>query len=276
MHSEQIFKLIEKASQAKRPAARERILADLVRDEEGRRVLSTVVDSLPPFQGDIPEPDYAEKVPSRVMGDASWALLDDLRRARLSGRKATTEIQDQVDSLSANSAELFSRILRKDLGISADSIKSVLAGYTEQMRQYDALMADEPRLLEQVREINARLDQMGALRLANLILARFEAEPRLASLTIELGEEKFDNGYFITPMAVQSFNAAGKEITGKADEDMTDVLREMNLNELPEDIIEGGIDVERATAEECGYFRDRFAMGIGLIERPDTLAKARP
>ncbi len=152
----------------------------------------------------------------------------------------------------------------------------MLAGYTEQMRQYDALMADEPRLLEQVREINARLDQMGALRLANLILARFEAEPRLASLTIELGEEKFDNGYFITPMAVQSFNAAGKEITGKADEDMTDVLREMNLNELPEDIIEGGIDVERATAEECGYFRDRFAMGIGLIERPEKLAKARP
>lgn len=113
LNSDDIYHLIERVAADSKKTAKEALLREHAYDELLKRVLEMALN---PFK------TYGVKaLPTRtgsgnlVCEERHWRLLDDLRTRELTGGAARAAIQDALNGLSVESAQLFSRILRKDL-----------------------------------------------------------------------------------------------------------------------------------------------------------------
>lgn len=113
MNSDDIYALIERIAADPKKTAKEALLREHAGDEELKRVLELAfnpfktygVKALPPRTGDG----------QLVFEERHWRLIENLRTRELTGSAARTAIADAFNSLSAASAQLLGRILRKDL-----------------------------------------------------------------------------------------------------------------------------------------------------------------
>ena len=113
MNSNDIFALIEQVAADPKKTAKEAMLREHAGDETLKRVLELALN---PFK------TYGVKaLPVRtgngdlVFEERHWKLIDDLRTRELTGGAARSAITDALNGLSAESAQLLGRILRKDL-----------------------------------------------------------------------------------------------------------------------------------------------------------------
>lgn len=113
MNSDDILSLIDRIAADSKKTAKESMLREHAGDETLKRVLDLALN---PFK------TYGVKaLPKRAgagtqnFGDEHWSLIEALRTRALTGGAARTAIQAAMDQLSAPSAELLSRILRKDM-----------------------------------------------------------------------------------------------------------------------------------------------------------------
>lgn len=113
MNSNDIFALIERIAADPKKTAKEAMLREHAGDESLKRVLELAFN---PFK------TYGVKaLPARtgngdlVFEARHWQLIEDLRARELTGGAARAAIADAFNGLSAESAQLLGRILRKDL-----------------------------------------------------------------------------------------------------------------------------------------------------------------
>ena len=113
LNSDYILHLIERIAADSKKTAKEALLREHAGDEMLKRELEMALN---PFK------TYGVKaLPTRagdgclVIEERHWRLLDDLCTPELSGGAPRAGISDALNGLSAESAQFFSRILRKDL-----------------------------------------------------------------------------------------------------------------------------------------------------------------
>jgi DNA ligase-1 len=125
MNSNDIYQLLERIAADSKKTAKEAMLGEHVEDETLRRVLELALN---PFK------TYGVKaLPTRtgsgdlVFEERHWRLLEDLRTRELTGGAARAAIADALNGLSPESAQVLSRILKKDLraGFSANTTNKV-------------------------------------------------------------------------------------------------------------------------------------------------------
>lgn len=130
MNSYDIFELIERIAATSSKNEKQALIAQHKDSYDFSLVLTMALDPLVTY-GMKQLPERGSDTPDGAMFDLrTWALLGRLRERSLTGSAAWQEVQQEMDSLNAQSAELLKRIIRKDLraGFSAETVNKAIPG----------------------------------------------------------------------------------------------------------------------------------------------------
>lgn len=116
MTSDQIFDAIESIAATKGKNDKISMIGKLIESSEFESVLIAALDPLTTYGvRKIPEKAANSTVEEREFNDQTWQALKDLASRALSGNAAIQAIQSEMEALTQKSAELFKRIILKDL-----------------------------------------------------------------------------------------------------------------------------------------------------------------
>lgn len=131
MTSDEIFDVIARVSETASKNSKEAILARFSHDADFRRTLEYAYNPFKTY-GIRKRPDRLPRPNAlgRHMNDATWQLLDDLVARRITGAAAIERVGQEISYLTDPSAEVFWRIISKDLraGFSEGTINRVCKG----------------------------------------------------------------------------------------------------------------------------------------------------
>ena len=114
MNSSEIFAAIEKVAATSSKTEKEALLREFIADEVFRKVLSYSYDPFKTY-GIRKMPIGKAHDGFRQFDDQTWQVLDDLIARKLTGNAAFNAVAAEIDQLDEKSADLFVRIIRKDL-----------------------------------------------------------------------------------------------------------------------------------------------------------------
>lgn len=174
MDSSQIFEVIEQIAESKGNSKRIKLKAYLQHEEFGKVILA----ALNPFvtYGIAKIPEYVSKPDVNGSFDKiTWDLLDDLAKRNRTGNQAIGLVKEQLEAMDERSAELFKRILKKDLraGFGASTVNKVKPGF---IPTFDCMLAhkyDEKRVKSFPQYVQSKLDGVRALAFISMNEVRF-------------------------------------------------------------------------------------------------------
>lgn len=129
MNSIDIFHTIEQIAATSSKNEKEGIIAALKDDQDFVRVLDA---GLNPFitygMAKLPKP--SEGTGDRDFDEVTWTMLDNMASRRLTGNAAVAAVSKMLGRLDPSSAELFGRIIKKDLraGFSESTVNKAIPG----------------------------------------------------------------------------------------------------------------------------------------------------
>lgn len=201
MNSVEVFNLIESVASTSSKLEKQALVNEGAKDDLFKRVCEYAYN---PFK------TYGvQKMPVgkchegwKSFDQATWDVLDDLISRKLSGRAAEVAIMQQIDQLDEKSAELFKRIVRKDLraGFSESTINKACKG----------LIPDFPYMrcsLPKDAKMNTWPWEKGVVsqEKADGMFANINVEEGLVTITSRQG----------TPLPVDAFSDLVKEISAR-------------------------------------------------------------
>jgi DNA ligase-1 len=129
MNSDQVFAAIEKIAATPGKMDKTNLVRDLLGDELGERVLKAAYDPFVTY-GVKKMPMHERECEPRQFDESTWLLLDRLAKRELTGNEAKAALQVELGSLTADSVELLTRILTKDLraGFTEGTINRAVPG----------------------------------------------------------------------------------------------------------------------------------------------------
>lgn len=130
MDSDDVFNVIDQIAKISGKNEKQSTLAMYKDDTTLQKVLNFALNPFINFgMQQMPEPTFNGF--KKVFDDATWVLLDQLASRQLTGNLAKMTVAEELGALSKGSAELFTRILRKDLraGFSESTVNKVIKGF---------------------------------------------------------------------------------------------------------------------------------------------------
>lgn len=128
MDSNKIFEVIEQIAATSSKNEKQKLVSVWCVHQEFQRVLKYAYDPFKTYG--IRQIPTKRVSGGRAFEDVTWEVLDDLIARRLTGNAARDAVQAEIDMLSESSAELFIRIIRKDLraGFSESTCNKAVKG----------------------------------------------------------------------------------------------------------------------------------------------------
>lgn len=127
--SDAIYQLIEKIATTAGKLEKQALVTLHAQDEQFKRVCEYTYNRFKVYGVAKRPPTFGAHV-GREFDEGTWELLDELRTRKLTGDAAIEAIQGEMTALSQDSAELFWRIIKKDLraGFSESTINKAVKG----------------------------------------------------------------------------------------------------------------------------------------------------
>lgn len=147
MNSNEIFEAIEEIASTASKNEKIEILKKYKDDEAFKKVLNLALNPFITF-GMQQMPEQHAHLEAREFTERTWLILEQLASRELSGGDAKLEIADELGQLEDNSAELLTRILRKDLkaGFGESTVNKVIKGFIPEFPYMRCSLPKEAKL----------------------------------------------------------------------------------------------------------------------------------
>lgn len=201
-NSDQIFDLIEKAAGNPGRLFKEQVVAEIVADELGKRVLVAALDPFTTY-GIAKVPERHTFDDGRPFGTDTFELLEALRIRQLTGNDAREAVRDHLDALTPKSAELLKRIITKDLraGFTDGTVNKAAKGT---IKEFPYMRCSLPK--------DAKLDSFDW---AKGVYSQEKADGMFANVDVE---DKSNGGVRITSRQGQPFPLTSDAMTALANQ----------------------------------------------------------
>jgi DNA ligase-1 len=151
MSSDQVFNAIEKIAAVSSRTEKDALVKQFLQFEEFKRVCVYAYDPLVTYGiENVPEKAPAPPEGLSVFSDGAWTILDQLARRELTGNDARNKVKFWIDVMTPASAELFRRILKKDLraGFTDGTVNRAVPGTIRQFAYMRCSLTKDVKLAE--------------------------------------------------------------------------------------------------------------------------------
>lgn len=183
LESDKIFELIEGVASTASKNEKQALVKIGTQDEQFKRVCEYAYNPFKTF-GIAKRPPTVSECGKKQFDADTWALLDDLIARKITGNTAILCVRGEMTALSKESAELFWRIIKKDLraGFSESTINKAVKGLIPEFPYMRCVLAKDAKLDEFDWKLGVPSQEKADGMFANL-----DVEPDCASFTSRQG-----------------------------------------------------------------------------------------
>jgi DNA ligase-1 len=172
MTSDQIYAILEAIAADSSKTGKETAVRNYEANPEFKRVLVAALDPMVTY-GLAKRPAAYQKHDNLQFDDITWKVLDDLASRRLSGTVAINTVGVELGRLTKDSAELFWRIISKDLraGFSESTVNKAIPGLITTFECMLAHPFEAKRVKEWPQYVEPKLDGVRVLAFVDGVAA---------------------------------------------------------------------------------------------------------